>query len=177
MQKIVLYIATSLDGFIARLNDDITWLEAFQVEDEDYGYGEFMDTVGTVIMGSRTYLQSLEHPERLLKGIKTYVLGHNLPQKGIGDNVEFYSGSLVELVKRIRTESKKDGYVVGGGQVVSSFISQGLLDELRIFVVPILLKQGISLYAGLTGEVKLRLEQAIPYKTGIVELRYSLVKT
>lgn len=177
MQKVVLYIAISLDGFIARENDDVSWLNSYQVGDEDYGYKEFMDTVGSAIMGSRTYLQALEHPERLLKDVKTYVISHRQPQTASGGNVEYFSGPLNELIFKIRKESSKDIFVVGGGQVVSSFLSQGLLDELRIFVVPILLKQGISLYTGLTREVKLKLERVVPYKTGIVELRYSLVKT
>ena len=74
MSRVIVYIATSLDGFIARLDDDISWLDPFNAGGEDYGFADFMKTVGTAVMGARTWEQSLIHPERLLRGIKTYIL-------------------------------------------------------------------------------------------------------
>ncbi|XHH09715.1 MAG: dihydrofolate reductase family protein [Candidatus Bathyarchaeia archaeon] len=94
MQKVLLYIAVSLDGFIAAENDDTSWLDAYQVEDEDYGYGVFIKNVDSAIMGSRTYQQALEHPERLLNDLKTYVLTSKpLPVKH-GSNVSFMLDKL-----------------------------------------------------------------------------------
>ncbi len=174
--KVLLYIAMSLDGYIARKNDDISWLEPYQTPEEDYGYSAFINTVGSAIMGSRTYQQSLEHPERLLRGLKTYVLSRqhflNVPDA----EVEFFSGEPEALVEKIRKESDKNIYVVGGGQVVSSFLKAGLMDELCLFIVPILLGGEVSLFSTLDREFKLRLREVISYKSGIVQVHYSLVK-
>ena len=175
--KVLLYIATSLDGFIARKDDDISWLDFYQVENEDYGYSTFIKTVGTAIMGARTYTQSLEHPERLLKGLQTYVLSKWLFPMSSNVNVEFYSGTVQALIEKIKNESNKNIFIVGGGHVVSNFLNAGLIDELIIFVVPILLKEGISLYSELDKEIKLKLLEAIPYKSGIVQLHYALIKS
>jgi dihydrofolate reductase len=173
--KVLLYIAISLDGFIASKNDDVSWLDQYQTETEDYGYSVFIKTVGTAIMGARTYMQSLEHPERLLKELKTYVLTKQqlpIPQ---GFNVEAYNGELNHLVNRIKKEGSMDIYVVGGGQVVSSFLNAGLLDEFHIFVVPTILGEGIALFPTLKGQVKLSLLEAVSYKSGIVQLHYAKI--
>jgi dihydrofolate reductase len=74
MRKVIVYIAASLDGYIARKDDDMSWLDFYQVAGEDYGYSEFTKTIGTAIMGARTYDQSVRHPERILTNIKAYVL-------------------------------------------------------------------------------------------------------
>jgi dihydrofolate reductase len=171
--KVSLYIAMSLDGFIARKNDDVSWLDPYQAG-ADYGYSGFIKTVGTVIMGARTYAQSLEHPERLFKGIKTYVLSKRSFPVAVGTDVEFYSGDLGVLIEKIKKETNKNIYLVGGGIVVSSFLNSGLIDELMIFVVPILLSEGISLFPTLTKEIQFKFIEAIPYKTGIVQLNYAV---
>jgi dihydrofolate reductase len=174
--RVLLYIASSLDGFIARKDDDISWLDAYQVDGEDYGYSAFIRTIGTAVMGARTYAQSLEHPERLLKGPKTYVLSKRIFPIVSDTNVEFYSGTLQALIEKIKNENNKNIFIVGGGKVVSNFLNEGLIDEVMIFVVPILLKEGVSLYSELDKEIKLKLIEAIPYKSGIVQLHYALIK-
>jgi len=172
--KVLLYIAMSLDGYIARKNEDISWLEPYQTPEEDYGYSAFINTVGCAIMGARTYQQSLEHPERLLKGLKTYVLSQrSFPS---APEVELYSGKLEALVEKIKREYTKNIYVVGGGQVASSFLKSGLLDEIRLFVVPILLGDGVPLFLALDKQVRLKVVEVVPYKSGIVQLHYVLPK-
>ncbi len=172
MGKIIVYIASSLDGYIAGKEDQISWLEAYNVAGEDYGYAEFIKNVGTAIMGARTYEQSLKHPERLMFGVKNYVLSDVLMDAPEGLNVEFYKGPLAELVEKVKKESVQDVFVVGGGQVVSGFLNAGLVDELLHFVAPVLIKEGISLYSALDKSIELRLIEAVPYTTGIVKLRY-----
>jgi len=176
MSKAIVYIATSLDGYIARKDDDVSWLDPYQIADEDYGYSDFIKTVGTAIMGARTYEQSLIHPDRMLKGLKNYILSNRIMPVPPEVEAEFYNGTLSDLVERIRTESTKDIYIVGGGQVVSSFLNAGLVDELLHFVAPILLKEGIPLYPALDKEIQLQLVEAIPYKTDIVKLHYIPLK-
>jgi dihydrofolate reductase len=171
-KKVILYIAASLDGYIARTDDDISWLDAYQSPDEDYGFADFMKTIGTAIMGARTYEQSLKFPERTISGIKSYVLTRR-PLSRIADtDVEFYNGDLETLVAKINKESTKDIWLVGGGKAVASFLNAGLVDEALHFVVPVLLKRGIPLYSALGTEVKLTLVESIRYPSGIVKLHY-----
>jgi dihydrofolate reductase len=123
-------------------------------------------------MGARTYDQSVKHPERILAGVKTYVLSSKTMPVPSGAAVEFYGGNLKALVERIKKEDSRDIFVVGGGQVVCSFLNEGLVDELLHFVVPVLLREGIPLYPSLKKEIPLELVESVPYKTGIVKLHY-----
>ena len=162
MSRVIVYIATSLDGFIARLDDDISWLDPFNASGEDYGFADFMKTVGTAVMGARTWEQSLIHPERLLRGIKTYILTTRSLPSAPGIEGELWQGPLTGLVKKIRQESERDVYIVGGGKVISRFLDEGLIDEIRQFIVPVILKEGIPLYTGLRDEIPLHLVKAVP---------------
>jgi dihydrofolate reductase len=173
MGRMIVFIAASLDGFIARKDDDISWLDPFSTGPGDYGYAEFMKTVGIAIMGARTYEQSLLHPERLLTGVTNYVLSHRtLPEAG-GTDTEFWHGPFADLVTKIRHESKKDVYLVGGGQVISQFLNEGLVDEVRQFIVPVILTEGIPLYTGLNRETALKVIDTETYPSGVVKIRYS----
>ncbi len=171
MSKVIVYIATSLDGYIARKDDDTLWLDAYQIAGEDYGYSDFMKTIGAAIMGARTYDQSLKHPERLL-AMKTYVLSNQYMPVPSGANIEFYIGNLKVLINKIKNETYGDIFIVGGGQIICSFLNEGLVDELLLFIVPVLLKEGIPLYPALNRQIGLKLMEIASYKTGIVKLHY-----
>jgi dihydrofolate reductase len=171
MGKVIVYIASSLDGFIARPDDDITWLEPFSAGG-DYGYGEFIRNVGTAVMGARTYEQSLAHPERLITGLKNYILTSRSLPIATGIDAELWNNPLPGLMKKIRQESEKDIFLVGGGQVISRFPDEGLVDEMNLFIVPVILREGIPLFSGIRREVTLRLDEATPFSTGIVKLQY-----
>lgn len=172
MGKVIVYIAASLDGFIARKDDDISWLEPFSATVEDYGFGEFIQSTGTAVMGARTYEQSLAHPERFLKTLKNYILTSRSLPRIPGMDTEFWHGSLSGLAGKIRQESEEDIYIVGGGQVISRFLEESLVDELYLFIVPVILGDGIPLFTGLSREISLELVGAFPYPAGIVKLRY-----
>jgi len=173
MGRIMGYIATSLDGFIARKDDDISWLDPFTDGSEDYGYPEFMKNVGTAVMGSRTYEESLRHPDRLLAGVKNYILTTRSLPGAPGIVTEFWNRSPADLVSTIRQESAKDIYLVGGGKVISRFIGEGLVDEIHQFIVPVILDSGIPLYTGIGREIGLRRLNVVPYPNGVVRVRYS----
>ena len=168
----MVYIATSLDGFIARPDDDISWLVPFSNGSEDYGYGEFIKNIGTAVMGARTYEQSLAHPERLLTELKNYILTTRSLPLAPGTQTELWHGSLSGLIRVIRQESEKDIYIVGGGQTITRFLDDGLVDEICQFIIPVILGKGIPLYTGLQREVPLKLIETLPYDTGIVKLQY-----
>lgn len=172
MGRIITYIATSLDGFIARKDNDVSWLDPYNDKSVEYRYTEFMKQIGTAIMGARTYEQSLLHPERLLPGVKNYVITRRSLRKASGVDIEFWHESLRDLASEFRDDSKRDAYLVGGGNLVSQFLEQGLIDEIRQFVVPIILSDGIPLYTGIGKEITLCLTGAETFPNGIVQLTY-----
>src|SRR3990172_12805549 len=107
MSRVILYIAASLDGFIARKDGDVSWLDMYQENEEDYGYADFYQSVGTSIMGAKTYEKALTLSGGIDEKMPTYVITHrNLG--AAGENITFYSDTLVQLVKSIRERSKKN---------------------------------------------------------------------
>ncbi|MBP2027300.1 dihydrofolate reductase [Acetoanaerobium pronyense] len=180
-RKVVLYIAQSLDGYIARENDEISWLSIVERDNEDYGYNEFVETVetvetvDTVFMGRKTYEKVLtfdvEFPH---KGRNCYVLSKTL--KGSDENVHFFSGDVDELIKKIKTEEGKDIFIDGGSEVVRAFRDKDLIDEYVISIIPILLGKGIRLFRDTDTENNLKLIESKAFESGLVQLRYERVK-
>ena len=163
----------SLDGFIAKENDDISFLDAVAVENEDYGYNEFYQSIDAVIMGRKTYdkINSLveEFPH---KEVTTYVITRT-KRKPI-DNVEFYSGQIVDLVESLKKEDGKDIYVDGGSEIVNLLLQNNLIDEMIISIIPIILGTGIRLF-NQNNEYKLELVQSKQFESGLVKLHYKMI--
>ena len=170
-RKIVLYIAMSLDGFIAKPDGDISWLSLVDSPQEDYGYGDFIGGVDTVIMGRKTYekVQSfgIEFPH---KGRKCYVLSRS--KAGFDENVEFYAGDIAELVTDLKNQDGKDIFVDGGAEAVNELLRLDAFDEMTISVIPILLGDGIRLFKEERPEKLLKLKSATSYQSGLVKLYY-----
>lgn len=162
MPKIILYIATSLDGFIARKNEKVDWL----FSDQDYGYSEFYKKIDAVVMGSKTYRQALSFGETY-KGKECYVFSRR--RKGKKGNAVFVNENVRKFVKRL----KGNVWLVGGGQLVNEFLKYNLIDDFRIFVHPILLGNGIPLSQGSFTEIKLKFVGTKSYSSGLVELKYT----
>lgn len=174
-RKVVLYIAQSLDGFIARANDDISWLSIVDRDNEDYGYNDFVKTIDTVFMGRRTYDKVLsfgiEFPH---KGKMCYVLSKSL--NGVDENVQFFNGNIVDLITEIKTQEGKDIFIDGGSEVVREFRENDLIDEYIISIIPILLGKGIRLFRDTDSENNLRLVKSETFNSGLVQLKYERVK-
>lgn len=170
-RKVVLYIAESLDGFIAREDGDINWLSIVEKPDEDYGYQEFINTVDTVIMGRKTYDKVLsfgiEFPH---KGRECYVLSKTM--KGIDENIEYYNGDINDLIYRLKNEKGKNIFIDGGSEVVREFLSKNLIDEYIISIIPMLLGRGIRLFKETNAENKLKLIGSKTFDSGLVQLKY-----
>ena len=173
MAKVILYIAQSLDGFIADKDGGVGWLDNFHVEGEDYGYNEFLDTVGVIIMGANTYRQVLTFGEWPYKDKKTVVVSRNTHPVPANAGVEFYSGSLKPLIEKLKTKAKKNIWLVGGSQLVTGFLNEGLIDEIHLFIMPVLLKKGIPLFVNLSGITHLKLTSVKSYSTGVVRINYT----
>ena len=125
MPKIILYIAISLDGFIAKEDGNIDWLSSF---DEDYGYDEFLSTLDTIIMGRKTYEQVLSFGEWPYSGLNTFVYTHQ-DSKENDNNIEFISGSIPQTLAEIKKQSEKNIWLVGGGNLITEFVKHQLIDE------------------------------------------------
>ena len=180
--RVTIHMAASLDGFIARRDGSVDWLET---SDQFVG-GEpmdpefvaaFLETIDCYVMGSRTYETALSFEARGLGwsyGAKpTFVLTRReLPR--IRDTVEFYSGDLARLVNgRLRTAFRSIWFV-GGGAVSSECLRLGLADEIRYSILPILIGDVIPFFGHLEGDIALHLAEVKAYESGMVELRYDV---
>jgi len=174
MSSVILYIATSLDGFIATSDGDISWLDKYQGGKEDYGYSEFYKNVGASIMGANTYEKSLTLTGGIDKKMPTYVITHRELQTMADANISSYSGNLSELVNKIQKKTKKNIWLVGGGQLTQTFLKEDLLDRIILSTIPIILGEGISLFGKVRKEINLKLEESRSYESGIVQTHYGL---
>lgn len=173
MRKISLFIAMSLDGYIAKPNDDLNFLKLVEKEGEDYGYTSFTDTVDTLIVGRKTYDYVLKevgssHYDNGQRDV--YVITRN--QRPNAGRTIFYTGDLVELVKRLKSENGKNIYCDGGAEIINELLKHDLIDEFIISVIPILLGYGTRLFKDERPEQMLELLTTKPYDTGLTQLHY-----
>jgi len=170
MGKIILYIAVSLDGLIADEKGGVEWLDEYQIPDEDYGYKDFLKTLGAVIMGSKTYEQILTF-NHWYEDVEGYVFtSRNLPVIE-GESISFINGEPGPLIEKLRL-LEKDSWLVGGGNLITRFINEGLLDELILTIIPKVLGKGIPLFAGIIQRNKLELTKHKIYPNSVVQLSY-----
>ncbi|QDH80260.1 dihydrofolate reductase [Echinicola soli] len=173
MRKLSLFIATSLDGFIAGPNDDLSFLASVEKEGEDYGYAEFTARVDTIIVGRKTYDYVLRTigPGHYDNGDRdVYVITRKArPNEG---KVTFYSADLTELVKSLKSRNGKHIYCDGGAEVIDELLKNDLIDEMIISVVPILVGEGTRLFKEGRPEQTLELVNAKNFDTGLVQLMY-----
>ncbi len=171
-RKTILYIACSLDGYIAKPNDDLSFLTIVEKEGEDYGYADFVDRVDTVILGRKTYDWIMAQvPEFVHADKVTYVITRT-PKSSLG-KTNFYTGSIKELVTKLKSEQGKHIFIDGGAEIVNMMLKEGLIDEMIVSIIPILLGGGIKLFQELIPEKKLTLISSKSFETGLVQLQYS----
>jgi len=170
MGKIILNLATSLDGFIAEENGGVDWLNDFMKPEEDYGMSGFFEQCGTAIMGAKTYEQTLSFRYWFGNMDGIIFTSRELPLFE-GKSIHFVAGDPTETVKSLK-EKTKDSWLVGGASLIAQFINKNLLDELIITIVPRLIGRGIPLCTDLNEIQKLKLEDSKTFKNGVVQLRY-----
>lgn len=171
-RKLVVFIAASLDGYIATKEDSLDWL--FKVEGEgDNGYSEFYETVDTVVMGKRTYdwLMNENLKEFPYKNKECYVYTRSAVEDT--ENVKFVNGDVKEFVDNLKRKNGENIWIVGGGELLQSFIQEKLIDEFIITIAPIILGSGISLFREGDYQVNLSLLGTKNFNQ-FVELHYSV---
>ncbi len=174
MSEVVYYIAVSLDGYIADADGGVGWLEAFNQPDEDYGYSAFYRTLGAVIIGRRTYEQALGFGEWPYEGVTTVVISRQSPDVPEGKAIEVYNGDVTALVQRLKGQSDKDIWLVGGSEVAAAFWRADLIDTLILTIIPVILGSGVPLSRGSEPSRALVLDRVTPYPNGLVQLRYGV---
>jgi dihydrofolate reductase len=161
------FIATSLDGYIARADGSIDWLSIVHPVDEAHGYQAFISSVDTIVIGRQTYDSVLEYDTWPYFGKRVIVMTHR-PAKAQHAE-EFHSGSALEVANRLINARR---VYVDGGKVVSQFFAAGLIDDVTISMIPIVLGNGIRLFSGGEGEHRLELESSLSWPSGMVQMRY-----
>jgi dihydrofolate reductase len=171
---VTLHVVSSLDGFIARNDNSVSWLEG---SGDDYERGVSEDSAEDVVkaidcyvLGSRTYEHALQLGWPYGDTRTVVVTNRDLP--AARKSVEFYSGDLKRLVAEILAPRYGNIWLVGGALLCQSFLRLGLVDEIRLSIAPILLGDGLRLFGNSSLEERWRLEDVVAYKTGFVELVY-----
>lgn len=175
MRKIRLYIATSLNGKIARPDGSVDWLEAIPNPDKtDYGYEAFYREIDTTIQGYKTYQQLLSwgipfpYPDK-----KNYVVTRKKDMVNTED-VVFIREEPVSFIRELKQQEGKDIWLIGGGEINTLLLNAGLIDELELFVMPIILPEGIGLFGGISKETGLRLLESQSFASGAVRMTYQV---
>jgi dihydrofolate reductase len=174
LAKVILYIACSIDGFIAKADGNLEWLNSIPNPDNiDHGYSDFLKGISIIIMGRRTYSEVLgfgidwPYSDRI-----TYVVTNNDSFKIETPETYILKGNIVETVNKFKLKSRKDIWLVGGGQLVTFFLNNNLIDKMIISFIPTILGQGIPLFPDKPKETMWNLINNIAYSTGIVTLTY-----
>jgi dihydrofolate reductase len=173
MRKISLFIATSLDGYIAKPDDDLSFLKLVEKEGEDYGYAEFTDTIDTLIIGRKTYDYVLKEigSSHYDNGQRDVYVITRTQRPNVG-RTTFYTGNVTELVERLKSESGKNIYCDGGAEIINELLKHDLIDEIIISVIPILLGKGTRLFKDGRPEQTLEFVRAKTFDTGLAQLHY-----
>lgn len=169
-RKVVVYIATSIDGFIAKPDDDLSFLSLVEKEGEDYGYADFIATVDTVIIGRKTYDWVVEHAAFPHTDKKTFVITHQ--QRPAEGNIQFYNGDLLTLIQSLQSTPGKSIFCDGGADIINQLLAFDVIDELTLSIVPVLLGEGTRLFHQQSKEQLFKLVNCRSFDTGLVQLQY-----
>jgi dihydrofolate reductase len=170
-RKTILYIAASLDGYIAKTGDNLDFLSIVQKEGEDYGYTDFINSVDVVILGRKTYDWVMTQVPVFPHADKRSFIITGTPRPSIG-NTHFYTGELKELVLTLKNEPGKNIFIDGGAQVVNTLLKDQLIDEIIISVIPVMLGEGTRLFNDGRPEQLMELAGVKKFDTGLVQLHY-----
>lgn len=181
--EILVYIATSVDGFIARPDGDVNWLHEIEPLEggDDAGFGDFFGSVDVLVMGRGSFEKVLEFEREL--GIEwpygttpVIVLSRSLtevPEK-LRDRVRIDASAPQELVEKLAQEGFKRVYL-DGGKVIQSFLREGLVDDMTLTTIPVLIGNGLPLFGSVEKDIKLRLLESRSWDNGMVQSKYQVL--
>ncbi|KAF5057412.1 putative protein YyaP [anaerobic digester metagenome] len=172
-RKVRLFVATSLDGYIAGPDHDLSFLQTVEREGEDYGYAAYASETDTVVIGRNTWAKvTSDGVYSPFKEKQVYVISSSgNPESG---SVVYYSGNLTQLIKELKSSAGKDIQVEGGPQMIGELLNNRLLDSICISIIPVLLGSGIPLFREGVHPAKLELQQSGSFPSGLVQATYKV---
>ena len=176
MRKLKSYMAISLNGKIAAKDGSVDWLEAIPNPDKlDYGYADFYNSIDTTIQGYSTYKQIMDWGIEFPYVSKTnYVLTRKQNLKNT-EHVTFLNENPFQFIEGLKKKEGKDIWVIGGGQINTMLLNEKLIDEIQVFVMPIIISDGIDLFEMLPKQSHLELIESKNFPTGVVELKNKVI--
>lgn len=173
MRILSVFIAASLDGYIAMPGDDLSFLKMVEKEGEDYGYAEFASTIDTIIIGRKTYDWVLREigASHYDNGERDVYVITRTERPAIG-RTTFYTGGLTELIRQLKSENGKNLYCDGGAEIIHELLLNDLVDEFIISVIPVLVGSGTRLFKDGRPLQKLELVDTKQFDTGLIQLHY-----
>lgn len=182
MRKVKYFVANSLDNFIARPDGGVEWLF---IDGTDYGMAEFFRSIDCMLLGRKTYEVAIGHnqPRRksrqskkkasLSSGMKSYVFSRTL-KAGPEDDFTVISENAGAFVRKLKSEPGKDIWLMGGGELAGSLLTERVVDELSLNIHPVLLGKGVPLFQGLSSQLNLELVSTKAYPNGCVQVEYQV---
>ena len=178
-RKIIVWVAISADGFIARLDGSVDWLDRPRPKG-NYGMGAFYKSIDTTLWGRKTCDMALDYQKKGVPGtafdarVKNYVFTHTLPKSPPPAGVEFVTEQIKAFATRLRAEKGKHIWIMGGAGIIASFLDAGEIDEFVILVIPKFIGEGIPLMASARRTVPLELISSTKFPDGVVKLHYAV---
>jgi dihydrofolate reductase len=173
MRKVILSVAVSLDGFIEGPGGEYDWC----FTDQDYGMADFLKKIDTIFMGRKSYELVISMGDEAARGfpkMNEYVFSNTL--NNVKEGMTLIKGKLKDEVEKLRSEPGKDIWLFGGAGLTTSFMNEGLVDEISVAVHPILLGKGKPLFTDIDQRIILKLKDSKTYDSGLVMLTYQVEK-
>jgi len=175
-RRVIVHIATSADGYIARSDGDLEWLTSRPAPKGFYGMKAFMRSIDTMVLGRKTYEVSLRMGAKFDSQSRTIVFSRHPPPADAPSGVEFVNDAIGPFLSRLRERRGKDIWLMGGGEIIASFLDAQAIDEFVISVVPVFIGDGIPLIARRHRQVPLDLHSSDRFEDGVVQLHYRVQK-
>ena len=171
-RKVIVHIATSADGYIARPDGDLAWLTSRPAPKGFYGMNTFMKSIDTMLLGRKTYEASVRMGAKFDSKGRHIVFSQQAPPADVPPGVEFVNTAIGSFLSRLRERPGKDIWLMGGGELIASFLDEHAIDEFVISVVPVFIGDGIPLIARRHRHVPMDLRSVERFDDGVVQLRY-----
>jgi len=171
-RKVIVHIATSADGYVARPDGDLEWLTSRPAPEGFYGMKDFVRSIDTKVLGRKTYEVSRRMGAKFEPTYRYVVFSRRAAPADTPSGVEFVCEAIGPFMNRLRMQSGKDIWLMGGGEIIASFLDERSIDEFVVNVVPVFLGEGIPLIARRPRHVPLELLSVERFEDGVVQSRY-----
>ena len=179
-RKVIAYLAASADGYIARPDGDVEWLNR-RPHKYDYGMKQFYSSIDTILLGRKTYDWAVNYYRKIGKPPQfdskvPHIAFSRKPPRNPAPGVEFVKTPVKTFMRKVRATPGKHIWMMGGGGLIASFLDAGELDEFDIHVIPTLIGEGIPMIQPRHRDIPLKLLASKKYPDGVVRLRYAVIK-